>query len=797
MRLDLALLLCVGGILMTSETFAESDGATVSRIFRPARLVRGNVGVFDVQSIDRASWVTHPDLADEAGDVSVPRVLRFRREFESDGTPFEIDVTADERFLLFLDGTPFARGPHRGSVENWMYQSYRLTPTAGRHLLEAVVWKLPPGGAPLAQMSWRLVFCLKASDAYDKTLTTGKATWKVGMLDGLRCLGKARGAFGVGSQFELAGTGPFDAKPVGWKSASVIRGPVRNSNVGLRLPGWLLYPSQLPDQIANRIRPGRFVSVGEMKFPIVVPAGETRTILWDLDRYVCAYPEAVVRGGRGGCVEWRWAESLVGPEGKGRRDEWQGKSLEGLCDRFLPDGRARAVFMPPWFRCGRWCELRLAAGDEPLTVESLALVETRYPLACETEFVSPDDPALADVQRICARTMQMCCHEMLFDCPFFEQQMYPGDTRVQLNVISSMTSDDRIIRRAIELFDLNRRDDGNVPFNFPTTGTQEGASYTLCYLGMYRDYLMNHADRDWLRARLPGLRATLSGLELYEGPDGLLVNLPGWNFLDWVPDPRWPRGWAPGTWERHEANAELNCLYLLGLLGAAEVERAFGNEHLAAHWNEKAVRLRRAVEAAFFDADRGLFASDASHTVFSEHAQCLALLADVVTGERADAVFGKLVSDTSLCPVSIYFSYYLFETLFKFKRPDVFLKRLDLWKDSVAKGATTCLEKPECPGRDSRSDCHAWGAHPLWFLRTGIAGIRSAAPFFERVRIAPQPAGLRQVRSSYPHPQGKPIAVDLQFSDGRVRGSVETPVPGVFEFAGKRIPLTPGTNRLP
>ena len=152
---------------------------------------------------------------------------------------------------------------------------------------------------------------------------------------------------------------------------------------------------------------------------------------------------------------------------------------------------------------------------------------------------------------------------MLFDCPFYEQQMYPGDTRVQLNVISAMTADDAIIRRAIEIYDINRRDDGNVPFNFPTVGTQEGASYTLCYLGMYADYVMNHSNREWLRARLHGMRDTLHGFELYDCEDGIIENLPGWSFMDWVPS--WHTGWAPGSYDGG-ANAEMNLFYLAALL---------------------------------------------------------------------------------------------------------------------------------------------------------------------------------------------------------------------------------------
>ena len=56
----------------------------------------------------------------------------------------------------------------------------------------------------------------------------------------------------------------------------------------------------------------------------------------------------------------------------------------------------------------------------------------------------------------------------------------------------------------------------------------------------------------------------------------------------------------------------------------------------AGYWRARAERLKAAVKAAFWCEDRALFASDVGKTEFSEHSQCLALLADVVTGEEAE-----------------------------------------------------------------------------------------------------------------------------------------------------------------
>ena len=782
-----------------------AHGATVEHVVRPPRFTRGNTSILPVQPIDQAAWLSHPDIKDEVAYPPLPRIVRFRCEFTSDGSPLEFDVTGDERYYLTLDGAFVSRGPHRGTVENWMYQSYRAKLEPGKHVMEATVWRMPFRASPLAQLSYKLGFCLKAEGTYDAVLTTGKGAWKCGPVTGVKNIGKSGGAWGAGDGFEILGSGIYDCTPGKWLKPAVVRKALGGgSRYGIRQQGWMLFPSQLPEQTEYRVRPGKFVDGGEMKFPLIVKPGEKRRILWDLDRYICAYPEAIVKGGKGGKMTWQWAEALRGPSKnpkikgnfKGNRGEWEGKTFSGFGDRFVFDGRERAVFQPPWFRCGRWCEIVVEAGAEPVEIQDLALIESRYPLECETRFESPEDPALAGVQAICARAMQMCCHEMLFDCPFYEQQMYPGDTRVQLNVLSAMSRDERMIKRAIELYDLGTRDDGMCPFNWPTRGLQEGASYTLCYLCMFGDYAMNHADRAWLRARLPGLRKSMAGIECYENKDGLLVNLPGWNFMDWVEG--WRLGNVPGTLDGEGLVSELNLFWVLAMKSAATTERALGNELQAKYWEEKSARLKRQIVKKFWDGNRGLLADDPEHTSFSEHAQCLALLGDVLSADKAETAFRHLVEDGDLARCTVYFSYYLFETYFKFGRGDLFLKRLGLWRDYIAKGLTTTQEAPDSGKngqKESRSDCHAWGAHPIWFMQTGLAGIRSDAPFFRKVRIAPCPGGLKSLKASHPHPDGW-IKVDLAFDGDDVKGYVDTPVSGVFVYGGREVELKAGHTEL-
>jgi hypothetical protein len=78
-------------------------------------------------------------------------------------------------------------------------------------------------------------------------------------------------------------------------------------------------------------------------------------------------------------------------------------------------------------------------------------------------------------------------------------------------------------------------------------------------------------------------------------------------------------------------------------------------------------------------------------------------------------------------------------------------------------------------------------------MQTALAGVKSDAPWFRRVLVAPQPGGLKEIKSRHPHPDGW-IEVDLRFDGGRVYGKVVTPVPGTFAWGGRKIALSAGGN---
>ena len=89
--------------------------ATVERVFRVERHSRGDTNIRVQQPIDEASWIWAEGCDRWGGAVfsktrTTPEVLarmpqaffRFRRDFTVTAEALELDVSADERFVLLL-----------------------------------------------------------------------------------------------------------------------------------------------------------------------------------------------------------------------------------------------------------------------------------------------------------------------------------------------------------------------------------------------------------------------------------------------------------------------------------------------------------------------------------------------------------------------------------------------------------------------------------------------------------------------------------------------------------------------
>src|SRR5215470_7219892 len=73
----------------------------------------------------KAQWITAPGAAER--DVAV---LHFRKTIELAAQPerFFVDVSADNQFILYVNGKEAGRGPSHGDLAHWRYETLDLAP---------------------------------------------------------------------------------------------------------------------------------------------------------------------------------------------------------------------------------------------------------------------------------------------------------------------------------------------------------------------------------------------------------------------------------------------------------------------------------------------------------------------------------------------------------------------------------------------------------------------------------------------------------------------------------------------
>ena len=762
-----------------------------------------------------AAWIDVPGHEPDAYGVYL-----FRKQFELAAAPdsFPAYVSADNQYELYVNGSLVGRGPSRGDLAHWRYDLLDLAGKlrAGENTIAAKVYN---GGAgrQVAQFSMGTGFLLQGSTRSSAVVNTDDS-W-LGVRDSSYLRPVTITSFrSVDGSIEVPGyyaAGPGEAVDLGrqlrdwelpqfdasdWSPARTAGLAVPRGTLG-HVPGAQrrLLASDLPQMEAV---PQRFAAVRQAKgteltdaflaggAPAVVPAGTTATVLIDQGFLTNAYPTLTVSGGAGATIVLTYSEAPYRDRRyRGNRNVVDGKTMVGRVDSLYTDGSAGQQFTPVTYRTYRYLQLRITTADDPLTLVDLAATATGYPFEMNARLDSPVTE-IDDMLEIGWRTARLCAMDTYMDCPYWEQLQYIGDTRIQAMVSLYNSGDDRLLRNALDLIDWSRQPEGVTMSRYPSYVSQIIAPFSLWYIGILSDYLMYGNDPDFVAGKLMGSRQIIDFFAGYQGADGSLRELPHWSFTDWVNE--WKSGIPPmgadGT------SALLDLQLLMAYQNARRLEEELGLASYAEQYAEREAQLLATIRAAYYDADRELFADTGEKNSFSQHANSLAILTGVVDSTEAIAIGRQIVGDTSLTSASIYFRYYVHQALVQAGQGDDYLQWLDVWRENIALGLTTWGEDSNVA--TTRSDCHAWGASPnVEFFRI-LLGIDSASPGFRTVHIEPHLGDIKKIGGQIPHPAGT-LSVAYDTTGGPLATIVlPAGVTGDFIWRGERYPLTAGENQI-
>ena len=758
----------------------------------------------------RASWITAPG-APQRDEV----VLHFRKSLQLEQQPakFMVHVSADNQFVLYVNQQRAGAGPARSDLAHWKYETFDLAPFlhAGANLLAATVWNFGANTA-ISQISDRTAFLLHGAGPAEQAANTD-ATWEAEIDRGILTMHpKVPGYYAAepgehlnAAQFDWSWSASPDPNLPWGKTVVLSRGALRGESDGPN--NWQLVEDQLPAMEMKLVSAGRVVRADGIERPagfpenqFAVPAHTKATVLLDNSQLTTGYPELLVSEGKDSLVRLTYTEALVDDQGnKGNRNEIQGKHVVGMFDEFLPDGSPSRAFMPLAWRTWRYLQLEIETKDQPLRIERLRTWFSAYPFE-ERAYFHADDPSLQPIWDIGWRTARLDAHDTYMDTPYWERLQYIGDTRIQALISYAVAGDDRLPRQAMEAFNNSRVPDGLTQSRYPSSLVQMIPTFSLLWVGMVHDFWMYRDDPAFVRSQLPGTRAVLGWYLRRQRPDGLLQNLPWWPFADWGSD--FKDGVPPE--DENGGSAIIALQFVEALRNAAEMEAALGDPHQAEVYRAAAARAAQSVRELCWNRQYGLVADTPAQKHFSQHANILAVWLDVLPVEQQKDVLTKILSSsdagfTAAGPVpamtaaTYYFRFYLSRALEHAGMADSYLQLLGPWRTMVGLGLTTWAESPE----PTRSDSHAWSAHPNYDLLTIVAGIHPGGAGFESVTIEPHLGPLKHVSAAFPSSKGM---IEVEYT--RVANGIEARIvlpagmAGRFVWNGKASTIHAGAQRL-
>jgi alpha-L-rhamnosidase len=138
--------------------------------------VGGRVAADGNEAEWKAQWITAPGTP-QRDEV----VLHFRKviDIPALSSHFWVEVSADNQFVFYVNGTRVATGPSKSDLGHWRFETYDIGPQlkAGKNVLAATVWNFGTHAA-IAQMSDRLGFLVHGKSEAERAADTDES-WEV------------------------------------------------------------------------------------------------------------------------------------------------------------------------------------------------------------------------------------------------------------------------------------------------------------------------------------------------------------------------------------------------------------------------------------------------------------------------------------------------------------------------------------------------------------------------------------------------------------------------------------------
>lgn len=777
------------------------------------------------------------------GSPSAYEVRRFRKSFPvpSDLDELIIHITADSRYVLFLNGIRLGTGPTPGDVRHQYFDTYRIPSPQlipGRQTLSALVLDYskvqcdPPRlGAPAAIMTRTGGLAVDVRWARDgsEEICHSDSSWKVAV-DRVRRFhpGKRDWFGGFVGHFEhfvaeaetAADWQTTDYDDSGWENAVEMYPAVRIEQMADADSPYGLIPRVTP-----LLQPGKpllpkavFLPGGANprqewqafffeENPLQMAPDSTETILVEFDREWTGVPLLEWEQGAGAEVRIGYAEALRLPFSCedavifGRGQSTEGVSIgfndattgwtfdprgtfEGFED-IVCTGPSVELWQPLHWRTAKFVQLTIRTGKAPLRLKRFAFAPQHYPLEAAEPFRCSDRD-LEEIQEINLHTLRLSMHETFVDCPYYEQLQYIGDSAMNCQVAMMAAGAYPAAEQLLRHFDWSRVPEGWTQSRYPSRIEGIIPSQSLDWIGAAHAYGLQSGDLATLDDIWQGLSTVLNAYRRCCGMSGLPENLPYWNWIDWCPG--WKRGVPPGA---DSGPVLSHCAkFGIALRQGMEIAEWLGDGTSRDNLGKTYSTLRTAARQAFWNGT--FFAENRIDPAYgSRLGNAYAILAGFC-GESERTDLANVLAGDRLADCSYFGYFFVRQALWEAGHCD-WRRELTPWLQMKHLGLTTWAEDTTF----WRSLCHGWSSNPAIDVYTRILGVRPLAPGFSRTLVEPAVGMLDSASGGVFTPRGL-----LKVSWNKTEEKIRLDIPeGIFTTlildGATPLDLASGVHTLP
>ncbi len=422
------------------------------------------------------------------------------------------------------------------------------------------------------------------------------------------------------------------------------------------------------------------------------------------------------------------------------------------------------------------------------------------------------DPELDKLYLAGVRTVALNSLDAYVDCPTREQRSWVGDAVVH-QMVNLTTSDDwRLPHWYIELAN-SPRPDGILPMSV-VGDLEHGQGFTIPEWSLYWIHGLHNiyrysADRATLTAATPTARRILEWFVPYLTDAGVLANLPEWTLTDWSSI------FLNGKSSIHTA------FWAAELREYAEIAEFLGNAGEASWAHAMHAKIRAGYEA-FWDEKRGTYidhiVDEEPQPAASQIAGALAIISGLAPSHRTARIIDWISDparhvtrswiggngtydeekiarqikgdrqvdwnpETQSVVAQPFASFLVHDAYAEAGRPDLVLGSIRRWSTFLQDGWDTF---GECWGWGTPA--HGWSSTPTRDLIQHIAGVNPAEPGFTRAKISPAYGAIDRLEASTPTPYGN---IEISVADNHA--IVTSPVPfTLFDVDGRATNYPPG-----